>query len=284
VPLKEIKKRLEQLKNSGIKRVALGGGEVTLHPELAEIIIFGRELGLTLGATTSGQVPLSEHTRSSLNLLHQLNVSLDGLASIYQQSRRSAGAETALELIRSLSKQNTVRVGINLLLTRMTLPGLEETVAAAVEAGARDIQLLRLKPVGRAFKNYQENRLQPMDVAGLWERIQALIRRFPGVLFRGDCSMVPLFSLSPIDPHRLQAFAGAGCHGGDALFSIAPSGQKTPCSFWKGPLDNDWKSGPAQKPCQDCSWRALCRGGCHAVSGSALLPDPECPRVMACQS
>src|SRR5262249_59569119 len=73
-------------------------------------------------------------------------------------------AERAMELLR----EGGVAFGVNIVLTRATLPGLPGTVARAEALGAREAQLLRYKPKGRAESaSYLATRLSPEQIEGL---------------------------------------------------------------------------------------------------------------------
>jgi MoaA/NifB/PqqE/SkfB family radical SAM enzyme len=158
-------------------------------------------------------------------------------------------------------------------------------VAAAVAAGAVDVHLLRLKPVGRAAADYLTRRLSPEQALEVWPKLQALVAAFPSVDFRVDCAMTPFLAAHGVPPERMAAFGWTGCHGGDALLALDVGGSESACSFVAGPVDPAWREGVNEGACSSCPWRAICRGGCHAVArhltGALLAPDPECPRVLA---
>lgn len=278
VPLTTLRERFESLAARGVFRVALGGGEVLRHPDLAAMPALARAAGLTIGATTSGLGPLE-----ALHAFDQVNVSFDGDGALYARTRGYDGADAALGAIRSLAARG-VRVGVNVVLDRETFPALAETVRAAVEAGARDVQLLRLKPAGRAAAVYAERRLTAEQGLALWPVAQTLLEEHPGVTFRIDCALVPFLAAHDVDPQRMTRFGILGCHGGDALLSVDPTGGEHPCSFETGPVDPAWREGVTEGACASCPWRAVCRGGCHVVArhvtGRAFAPDPECPRVL----
>ncbi|MDP2314928.1 MAG: radical SAM protein [Pseudomonadota bacterium] len=283
VPVEALDARFAGLAARGVFRVAIGGGEALRHPDLPAIAAAAARHGLTIGLTTAG-VGLTERRAADLAGFAQVNVSLDGVGETFAAARGYDGAEGALRAIRVLAGAGA-RVGVNVVLDRVTFESLEETVLAAVDAGARDIQLLRLKPAGRAVAGYLDRRLTPEQGWALWPRARALVEAHPGVTFRVDCSLVPFLAAHGVDPERMRAFAFLGCHGGDALVSVDPSGNEHPCSFVAGPVTPRWREGVTTGPCGDCTYRELCRGGCHAVAahltGDLFAPDPECPMVAA---
>lgn len=278
VPLATLDERFADLAARGVLRVALGGGESLRHPELPEIVAAARRHGLAVGLTTSGVGP-----RRALAGFDQVNISLDGVGDSFRASR-GYDAELALAAIRRHVAEG-LRVGVNIVLDRRTFPELGDTVAAAVSAGARDVQLLRLKPVGRAAADYLDRRLTPEQVLALWPAVQELMAENPGVTFRVDCSMVPMLAAHGVDPARMRQLDFLGCHGGDAMLSVDVDGAEHACSFVSdAPGRADWRAGVTAAPCAGCAWRDICRGGCHAVArhltGDTFAPDPECPIVV----
>jgi MoaA/NifB/PqqE/SkfB family radical SAM enzyme len=278
VPLATVTERFRVLAERGVFHVAVGGGEALRHPDLPAVAQAAHQAGLSIGLTTSGAGDLSRATAFDV-----VNVSFDGVGSGFAAARGYPGAEAALATVRQLSHEGT-RVGVNVLLTRGTLPGLEQTVEAAVSAGARSVHLLRLKPAGRAIDDYAARRLTIEEALDVWPRLRALVERYPTVEFRVDCAMVPWLAAHGVDPGRMRKFRFHGCHGGDALLAVDVAGSEHPCSFVADRPDPAWRQGVRAEPCASCDWRDVCRGGCHAVArhvtGSYLAPDPECPRVV----
>ncbi|MFZ5479158.1 MAG: radical SAM/SPASM domain-containing protein [Myxococcota bacterium] len=278
VPLDVLDARFADLARRGVFHVAIGGGESLRHPDLPAIADLAHRHGLTIGLTTSG---VGLRDARALAAFDQVNVSLDGVGAVYAEARGYDGGALALAAIRALSAQ--VRVGVNVVLDRNTFPHLGETAGAAVEAGARDVHLLRLKPAGRGTRDYLDRRLTPAQAREVWPAAVALMERHPDVTVRADCAMLPLLAAHGLDPERMRAFLFFGCHGGDALVSVDAAGGEHPCSFARGPADARWKTGVLGEPCGSCAYRDLCRGGCHAVAehltGDRFAPDPECPMV-----
>jgi radical SAM protein with 4Fe4S-binding SPASM domain len=278
VPVDVLAERFRALSAEGVFHVALGGGEVLRHPQLREIVDAARGAELSVGATTSGVGDLDR-----LPPMNAVNVSLDGLGASFRRSRGYDGAARALAVVRALVARRQ-RVGVNVLLDRHNFDELADIVAAAVDAGARDVQLLRLKPAGRARADYLQRRLTEAQGESLYAVVESLVARWPEVSFRVDCAMVPFLAAAGADLQLMDRWGILGCHGGSEIASIDTTGARHPCSFWTGPVTPQWSRGVEVAPCADCAYRAVCRGGCHvvadAVAGDAFLPDPECPRVI----
>jgi radical SAM protein with 4Fe4S-binding SPASM domain len=263
--------------------------------------------GITPVLTTSG-LGLNREKARRLSPFAQVNVSYDGAGEDYAAVRGFDGARAAEAAVRLLCEEG-VRVGINVVLTRSTFPRVGETLRRARSLGAKEAQLLRYKPAGRAATlDYLARRLSTAQVASVGPTLAALAAEHaapPGAFpIRIDCAMVPFLSGDPTyagAPERLARFGVFGCEGGQALAAVKVDGSVAPCSFARsrpltaqdlvsGMKDDPeiarWRDYPLAppEPCASCSLRSICKGGCKVVAfflRGEHGPDPECPRVQA---
>lgn len=298
--LDELGARFEELARLGIFVVALGGGEPTTRADLGLVARAAKSHGLSVVATTSG-LGLRESQLDALSELDAVNVSYDGTGDAYAEVRGfrgSSGAESAIQRLTAAG----VHVGVNVVLTRQSLPHLRATVLRALSLGAREVQLLRYKPSGRARSlDYFARRLTGEQIATLGAEVEALIAELSGrARVRVDCALVPLLSThAPFaDADALSRHGVLGCEAGENLWAVRARGAVAPCSFTGddhgSPLSaavNDeglaifraWNAAP-DEPCASCTLFRVCKGGCKVVSGFVSKqhgPDPECPRVRA---
>jgi radical SAM protein with 4Fe4S-binding SPASM domain len=297
--------RLDALRDAGVMTVAFGGGEPVTRDDLGLLADAARARGLTPVLTTSG-LGLSAAKVERLRSFAQVNVSYDGARSSYARVRGFDGAGAAEAAIALLSSAG-IRVGVNVVLTADTLRDLPETLRRARSLGAREAQLLRYKPAGRAATlDYLAKRLTPEQVLAVPAALRALtLEHAPtGFSIRIDCSMVPFLSSDAAlyGAPELVARAGVfGCEGGQALASVKVDGSVAPCSFVastsltadglahdaaRDPELRRWRehASNAAEPCASCALRSVCKGGCKAVArfvDGEDGPDPECPRVRA---
>lgn len=274
----EIAAALDRVAAEGAFTVAFGGGEPMLHPELPQLAAHARRVGLTPVVTTSG-IGLNAERARALSGFAQVNVSHDGIEA-YREVRGYDGAGVADRAI-ALLVDAGVAVGVNVVLTR-TLIGADGAGLLALaehvrSLGARELQLLRYKPAGRAASlEYLLRRLSPEQIALLPSLIRAIV---PRLSVRIDCALVPFLAFERVD--ELLALGVMGCEAGRALSAVDTHGRTSPCSFLPG---HPPPSPPRAEPCASCPVRAVCRGGCRVVAehlGDASAPDPECPRVRA---
>jgi radical SAM protein with 4Fe4S-binding SPASM domain len=298
-PFAEIAARLRAVARAGAFTVAFGGGEPLSRPDLGELGELARSLGLLPVVTTSG-LGMTRERALSLRSFAQVNVSYDGEGAAYGEVRGWDGARVAERAMRLLAEAG-VPFGVNTVLTRASFPRLASTVRRAEELGAREVQLLRYKPAGRAASaSYLAARLSTPQVASLGPALEAL-GRSGAVAIRIDCALVPLLSEHLDDAAVLARFGVLGCEAGRYLAAVRVDGALAPCSFapaadvavaaaW---TEGAWEADPTlasyrapheAEPCRTCPLRTVCRGGCRVVASHLegdLAPDPECPRVKA---
>jgi radical SAM protein with 4Fe4S-binding SPASM domain len=287
----QLSSTLEQAAKHGVATVAFGGGEPTLRADLSELAIETSDLGMTPVTTTNGRQVDAAMARR-LRSFAQINVSHDGVRGGYLRVRGHDGSAQAERAIALLADAG-VRTGVNTVVTRENLDGLQATADRAMELGAVEMQLIRYKPSGRGERRYAECALGPERVGDLASAIQALCR-LPGLSIRVDCSMVPLLAPTlPAAREDLQKLGVFGCEAGRYLAGLGWDGAWKPCSCWPQAAGGDWGTGPdlsavrgwhraLSGPCTDCGWARVCRGGCQVVSmhvRGRMGPDPECSLV-----
>jgi radical SAM protein with 4Fe4S-binding SPASM domain len=304
-PRETIVAALDALSRAGVFTVAFGGGEPTTREDLDVLVAEARARGISPVLTTSGLGLTAEKTER-LRGFAQVNVSYDGASEDYARVRGFDGARHAEAAIEALARAE-IPVGVNVVLTRDTFDTLEATLARAQTLGAREAQLLRYKPAGRAASlDYLAKRLSPAQGRALGPLLRRLAERSAEnertFRVRIDCALVPFLSADPsIDADALTRFGVLGCEGGAALAALRVDGRVAPCSFAEptssraedlarpnhtDPELDRWRawSTPAPEPCASCPLRAVCRGGCKVVArhlDGVHGSDPECPRVRA---
>jgi radical SAM protein with 4Fe4S-binding SPASM domain len=295
------KHAIDELAAMGAFHLALGGGESADLPWLGAIARHARARGLVPNLTTSGQVRDLDALVAIAPLFGQINVSVDGVGEVYQQIRGYDGFARADEAVVRL-RRATRFVGLNCVVCRQNFDHLPELARYAKRRKLHSIELLRLKPAGRAAAVYDALRCTPAQHHALLPSVLSLVRRHR-ILVRLDCSMTPLLTAHNPNPRLLRWLGVMGCVGGDYLVAAKAHGAVAACSFaappaggpqagalapyWRqseafGPF-RAWRNGP--EPCRSCEYLTLCRGGCRAISahvcGDPAAPDPECPRVIA---
>ncbi len=284
--------RIDRLADGGVFQIAFGGGEPFLVPWLFEAASHARNRGVVPSVTTSG-IGVTEGTAARARVFARVDVSLD--AAELRGASAFARADRAIRLLRATRR----RVGLNAVLTRESYEELDDLVAYAARRKLDRVQLLRLKPTGRARAIYHAHRTTDAQNRSLYARLKRLARH--RVRLAVDCSLAPMLAAGGADAATMARLGVAGCHGGDALVSIDASGRAHPCSFVAGdgwvPVEalSRWRAPETfaafrsaarapRAPCDRCEHRTICRGGCRSVAefltGDPGAPDPECPLVI----
>ncbi len=286
---------IDELAAAGVFHVALGGGESLLRDDLLGLARHARTRGIVPNLTTSGAGVTEAWAAAAARVFGAVHVSLDGPAEVDRESRGADLFATAEQALRRL-RRHTRRVGINCVVSRVTLPHLDRLGALARRLRVRTLELLRFKPAGRGAALFDSLDPTPEQRAGFLE--QALALRRSGLEVRLDCSLVPLLAAGGNPPDRAARFGVTGCEAGRRLAAVRSDGRVTACSFWEAPEEGDvrdlrrlWRRPGAFEPfaswcddppapCRGCAWLRVCRGGCRAVAlhvrGDPRAPDPIC--------
>ncbi|MGC4122408.1 MAG: radical SAM protein [Myxococcales bacterium] len=296
--LEQGKAVLSNLADLGVFHVALGGGEALELDWLFELATHARRVGLLPNLTTNG-LDLTPRTAEQCRDFGQINVSIDGVGEGYRQARGLDGFERArrgLRLLRAVKRE----VGLNCVVSRSNFDRLGEVLAFAKSEKLSEVELLRLKPAGRALESWQDEALTPDQARSLYPRVRWLALRHR-IRVKLDCSFAPLVFWHRPSLAACRFFGVVGCAGGDLLAAVHPDGSLTGCSFG-GPVEASafdpaavraaldvgfgWFrafKAKAPEPCRSCRYLELCNGGCRVVAqasgGDALTPDPGCPYV-----
>jgi radical SAM protein with 4Fe4S-binding SPASM domain len=274
--------------------MALGGGEALERPDFFELASYVRSRGIVPNLTTNGML-MNKRTAAQCRIFGQVNVSIDGADGSGVDGRDPAGLTAAVRAVDLLLKAG-VNTGINCVVARRNFDDLPGVFALAKERGLADVELLRLKPTGRARRDYYARRMTPAQNREFYPAIRRLSREY-GVRAKIDCSFVPMFCWHLPDKTMMEQFSVYGCEAGNVLVGVRSDGRFAGCSFSRGEeiifdLPRLWSSSEhllrlrswtshAPEPCRSCKYLDICKGGCRAVaefvSGDFYAPDPECP-------
>ena len=292
---------LELLARLGVFHLALGGGEALAREDIFELAARARQLGMVPNLTISGALMTPQLARRIQGLFGQVNVSVDGVGPWAGAFRDPAQQRQARAAIRMLVEAG-VPTGINCVLGRRNFDGLEQLFAQAADWGVNEVELLRLKPSGRAGRSaarYLRQKTTHQQNVALTPLLAGLSQA-AGLTAKIDCSLVPMMCFHDPPPDLLEATATHGCEAANVLLGIDSEGTVRGCSFlqdagfplWELPQRwaededlqklRDWAR-HAPEPCASCDHLQICKGGCHAVAafvtGDPGAPDPDCPRV-----
>jgi MoaA/NifB/PqqE/SkfB family radical SAM enzyme len=135
---------MDELDRHNCLGIGFGGGEPTLHPELAAICRHGAQrTGLAITLTTHAHRWNERLAGQLAGNVHFIRVSMDGVGATYERLRGRCFDVLLdqLRLVRSVS-----RFGINYVVNTETLPDLDRAIAVALECNAAEFLLLPERP------------------------------------------------------------------------------------------------------------------------------------------
>lgn len=136
---------LAELDANGCLGIGFGGGEPTLHSDMAQLCRYAAaSTGLAVTFTTHAH-RLDGRIAADLNgNVHFIRVSMDGVGATYEmlRGRSFSSLRHQFDIVRNLAP-----FGINFVVNALTLPDLDAAIAVAVEVGATEFLLLPEQPV-----------------------------------------------------------------------------------------------------------------------------------------
>jgi radical SAM protein with 4Fe4S-binding SPASM domain len=292
----QIKKCLKLLREMGVFHVALGGGEAFNRPDFKEIVAYCRQTELVPNLTTNGQ-NLDEKEIRICKMMGQVNVSVDGVGSLYKVNGRKGSFKKAHYALTALQSAG-VSAGINCVVSSKNFYHLEGVVKYASEYKLKEIEFLRFKPSGRGKTNYDDFTLTQDMMRGFYPLLIDLAKKYCLEL-KIDCSFIPAMVWHKPPKEDLEKLAVMGCEAGNVLLGVRSNGLFSGCSFMENDehihdIETLWHTSDhlnrfrslvarAQEPCRSCDYLSICRCGCRASAvyktGDFFAPDPECPAV-----
>ena len=284
---------LRQAADLGVVQTHVSGGEPLLRRDLADIVTAADSAGLYTQLVTSG-VGLHERRLGDLVDAGLRSVQLSVQHADPAAAELIAGARSfrAKERAARLVREAGLPLGLNAVLHRANIDGLDDLIALALAWGADRIELANTQFYGWAL----HNRAALLPTRDQTERARSSLARWRERL-AGELELVW------VAPDYLDGTAKP-CMGGWGAVSltVAPDGTVLPCPAAASLPDLDapnvrdhplawiWHTSGAfnayrgeawmQDPCRTCALRTTDFGGCrcqaHALTGDATRPDPAC--------
>lgn len=232
--IEQIKKLIDQLSKMRVFQLAIGGGEPFLRKDIVEIAQYARENKIVPNITTNGTV-LNETVAFKLQpYIGKLQFSLIAPNMRINDEYRSTGAWDGFLRGCQVARFNKLKFGVNILVTRKTLPLLPQLTKFILKQGTTEINILRPKPTGDQNRWFSANQLKKTDLLTLQSMMTKLQQKFPRLNLTVDCALTHLMAYLPEE--FCQKHGIFGCTAGKRFLTILSNGNVYPCSF----LDKDF--------------------------------------------
>ena len=284
----------EEAAELGVLHVHLSGGEPASRRDLETLVAAARGVDLYTNLITSG-IGLTERRLDALMDagLEHVQLSLQGVdAAMADRIGGYRGGFDRKMQVASWVRDRDLPLTLNAVMHRQNLGRLEETIALAVEMGARRIEVATVQFHGWAEKNraaLMPTREQAREAGRIVAEARA---RLKGIL---------VIDYVPADHHADYPKPCMGGWGSTGL-NVTPDGRVMPChaahtipglvfpTAPATPLREIWYDSPAfnafrgtgwmQEPCRSCERRTIDFGGCRcqamAFAGDPRAADPVC--------
>jgi radical SAM protein with 4Fe4S-binding SPASM domain len=296
---------VDGLVEMGVFEIAILGGEPLSYYGLFEILEYVSGLPITVTLSTNGVLLTREVAKRLSRVVDRIQVSLDGPDPSIAESIKGEGTfDRTLEGILHLVEEHVPVVVSYVMTTENCAPSeIAAYVRLVSGLGVNSVSFLQYYPSG---DQPQPERILSLDDNVRIEKVvNSLRREYPEMSIRCETGFAFLAnSPSPIDSVAFDSCSG-GCDCGRRRVSIYPNGDVVPCDFlaqdnrfvvgnvFATSFSRIWydskelnnfrdRDGRNFTPCDRCSFRPLCNGGCQAlawrINGATNSVDPRCPR------
>jgi radical SAM protein with 4Fe4S-binding SPASM domain len=284
-------KIIEKLKEWGVDSLAFSGGEPLLNKDIFEIAAHSKELGFKNSLLTNGLLVerCAEQIAESFDVVQ---VSLHGTEQTHDRLTGRKGAFHEVLTGRLALMEYDTPVSSVIVVNRLNLPGLRDTIALAGAMDMRSVLVNRFLPGGKGLENSRTLSLNAKELVEMLNLVEEACQEYG----------VPPFVGTPTPPcleglGDYSFLLKDGCVAGKGLHcAIDPSGGLRVCNHSPTVLGNCLKSDPrtiyetseyvkgfskllySPEMCKGCSKIDKCKGGCreaaHVMFGSIKAPDP----------
>jgi radical SAM protein with 4Fe4S-binding SPASM domain len=281
---------IDKLKQWGVDTLGFSGGEPLLNPDLFDIAAYAKANGFKNSLLTNG-ILASKFSSQIAENFEVVQISLQGLQTTHDKLTGKDGNFQKAILGRTALMDYKVSVSAVVVVNRLNLFELKDTIALAAGVDMNSVLVNRFLPGGKGLENtdmaFNENEL--LQMLNLTEE-------------GSDENGIPVLVGTPT-PLCLEGLRNyrfllkEGCMAGKGIHcAIDPSGGLRVCNHSPQVLGNCLESDPKEiyensdyikgfvelrytpKMCVGCDKLGKCKGGCreaaHALYGSLNDPDP----------
>lgn len=283
----EVKRILREMSDAGVFRVNFNGGEPMARPDLLDICVYARQLGLEVHMNTNATL-VTEHLAEGIaSLMPSLCVSL--LASTPERHDEMAGRlgafDDALQGM-DLLADSGVALEVNVCTTMDNFRDLYAIAEVAAQHGCYAFCSTRYILTSASERHLVMTQGATLELVDILTRIKEEVDGIDDVSLPGP---VPLCEM-PTSAYDAVAELNVPCQFGYGLCRISATGKMTPCTIspdvvadlrsasfgdaWRAP---GWERYMCMehipRACVDCREFSRCRAGCIVYDESLIAND-----------
>ncbi|RLE52678.1 MAG: hypothetical protein DRJ33_03125 [Candidatus Methanomethylicota archaeon] len=289
--LQDVFKVLEEAVEIGVEHVHFTGGEPLLRSDILDVLGHALNLGLEASLFTNLMI-LNEEVAEKLSKLEiPIYTSLEGPNKEVFEALRGRGTWTRfIENFKTLVKAG-VKPHVNIAVSKLNWMYASDSIKKALELGSSSTSIIPVMPSGNAQKF--NTHVDSASFAYALRQVASVAEEL-GIAVAVWCAP---FAKAVVNSKRLRY---GNCKDWDVL-DITPSGNVVACDVMDYKLGNVVEHGlrgawlrrcsdplmeralnpRLRPPCDTCSIRSWCMGGCYARAwiayGDVEAPDPLCP-------
>lgn len=290
----------DKLKELGVKRITLTGGEPTIREDWHLIVRKLKENGIYPNVISNGWLVNEELADKAVAAgLLDFAMSLDGMKDTHDFIRREGSFERILKAV-AILRQKDIKVAIITAINNQNIKELPEMRRLLKEIGVTYWQLQFAMPMGTFHSNQDELMITPNQIDDIIDFAYDCMNDDDLITYLGDCIGYYNVKETAI---RAQAVGGephaiwSGCPAGKHAMGILHNGDVVGCTSIRGRefiegniiTDNihdiwdqgfswnrDLKKSDLSGFCGECMYGNMCLGGCansRYCSGSSIKSE-----------
>ncbi|MCX6803737.1 MAG: radical SAM protein [Candidatus Diapherotrites archaeon] len=223
---KEVLDILNQLNKAGTFEIRFTGGEPTTRKDFLTIIQYAKKLGFYISMGTNGVYNATKSKKIINSGIDWFIVSLEGREKVSDYIRGKGNYKKALKTLKAISKQKK-RIRINTVIGKYNKDEIKFLAKLADSLGAESLNLIPLRPYGRAAKLLSDQMLSRKEFYEMIKTINGL-RKVHKVKFVTTIDLLNKDNLSKQDRIiKKERTCAAGVEGA----VISPLGDIYGCSY-----------------------------------------------------
>ena len=277
--LEEKLKLVDDIKELGISRVSIAGGEPFACKDLYDFVKKCNENDIGVSISTNGTL-FDQETIDKINKLNikTLTISFDGGTKDSMDKVRGKGSyEKVIENLYNLKKRYKGKYCIKTTLMKSNINCLEEVIKIGLKCGCSSVKFNTVREDGRATANKDSIVLTQREYIDTMKNLENLKQKYAGKIKIKN----PLNIFSK-ECHNYIEELGFGCFAGKESICVDALGNVRPCShfpeeFICGNIKNEslykiwheskiisqFRNFKGNDHCNHCSKYPKCRGGCR---------------------